>query len=72
MTPETKALFTTFAQDACNWSGTPLLDIAKEQRGNLSDLKKRGLIETFKDAGCDWVDFTDEGKRLAAKLGYTI
>lgn len=51
-----------------NWNGTPLLSITKEQRGNLSDLKKKGLLKTFKDEGCDWVTFTDEGYKFAVKF----
>jgi hypothetical protein len=65
-------LFKAFADDAENWNGTPLLDITNAQRGNLTDLKKNGLLETFKDEGCDWVYFTDKGKEFAASLGFEI
>lgn len=65
-------LFIALASDADNWSGQPLIDITKEQRGNLSDLKKKGLITTFRDDGCDWADFTDEGIALAAEHGISI
>ena len=65
-------LFIALASDADNWSGQPLIDITKEQRGNLSDLKKKGLITTFRDDGCDWADFTDDGIALAAEHGISI
>lgn len=65
-------LFIALASDADNWNGQPLIDITKEQRGNLSDLKKKGLITTFRDDGCDWADFTDDGIALAAEHGISI
>jgi hypothetical protein len=34
-----------------------MLDITKEQRGNLTQLKKAGLLRTFKDEGIEWVVF---------------
>jgi len=70
MTPNTEKLFKELAEDAANWSGTPLLDITAAQRGNLTDLKKLGLVTTWRDEGCDWVDFTDAGKALAAEMGF--
>jgi len=66
------SLFIELASDAENWNGQPLLDITKEQRGNLSDLKKKGLMVTFRDEGCDWVDFTDQGIAFAAEHGIEI
>ena len=65
-------LFIALASDADNWNGQPLIDITKEQRGNLSDLKKKGLITTFRDDGCDWADFTDDGIALAAEHGINV
>lgn len=66
-------LFMQYANDAGNWSGTPLVDDggntgadAKANRGNLTQLKKLGLVTTFRSDGCNWLDFTDEGKRFAA------
>jgi len=66
------SLFIELASDAENWNGQPLLNITKEQRGNLSDLKKKGLVTTFRDEGCDWADFTDVGIAFAAKHGIEI
>ena len=66
------SLFIELASDAENWNGQPLLNITKEQRGNLSDLKKKGLVITFRDEGCDWADFTDAGIAFAAEHGIEI
>lgn len=68
-------LFLAYAKDAGNWSGTPLvggnLGGTKEDRGNLTQLKQAGLIETFKDRGT-WISFTDAGKALASKHGIQL
>ena len=72
LTPASLALFLRFAQQAPHWNGTPILDITAAERGNLTDLKKNGLIATFKDDGCDWVEFTEQGKQLAAQNGIEI
>lgn len=69
-------LFIRFAKDAGNWNGTPLLDgnfsIGSALRGNLTQLKKAGLVATFKDDGCTWVEFPAAGIALAAAHGITI
>ena len=77
ITEASKALFLALAEDADNWGGTPLLggnvDITKEERGNLTQIKKAGLIETFTDElGECWVDFTAAGKAYALELGIEI
>ena len=64
LSEETAELFASLAWDAPNWSGCPMLDITKEQRGNLTDLKKRGLLSTQKSDGIHDAFFTDEGKAL--------
>lgn len=61
------ALFTLYAKDAGNWSGTPLVEGnvsllgAKEDRGLLTQLKKAGLVTTFVDDRNTWLDFTAKG-----------
>jgi uncharacterized Fe-S cluster-containing MiaB family protein len=72
LTAESLKLFIELASDAGDWSGQPIIDISKEQRGNLSDLKKKNLLVTFRSDGCDWADFTPEGKSLAQTLGIDI
>lgn len=73
LTEQSFKLFIDLATDAPNWNGSPILDITKEQRGNLTDLKKHGLVTTSKDPdGYDWVDFTDAGIALANENGLDI
>lgn len=76
ITARSLELFLAYAADAGNWSGTPLVGGnvggSKEDRGNLTQLERAGLIKTFEDDGFTWVDFTDAGKALAAEHGITI
>ncbi|KMV17597.1 hypothetical protein ACT17_15025 [Mycolicibacterium conceptionense] len=69
-------LFLDYARDAGNWSGTPLIGGnvggSKEDRGNLTQLKRAGLITTFEWEGDKWVDFTDAGRALAAEHGVEL
>jgi|LakMenE18May11ns_1017448.scaffolds.fasta_scaffold7068913_1 hypothetical protein len=69
-------VFLAYAADAGNWNGTPLVGGnvggGKEERGNLTQLKQKGLIETFKDEGLVWVKFTDAGKALALEHGVEV
>ena len=76
ITEQSMNLFLAYAQDACNWGGTPLVGGnvggSKEDRGNLTQLKVAGLIQTFVDEGCTWIQFTADGKNLAAEKGIDI
>jgi len=64
ITESSKRLLQKLAEDAPNWGGEPLLDITKEARGNLTQLKRAGFLETFSDdEGCQWVLFSDEGEQ---------
>ncbi len=74
ITERSLALFLAYAKDAPNWSGTPLvggnvgggsLEERRRNRGNLTQLKQAGLIETWTDNGT-WIEFTDAGHALAA------
>jgi hypothetical protein len=72
LTKESKELFTELAEDADNWSGTPLYERTDAaSKGNLTDLKKKGLITTHSDDGCNdgdpctWVSFTEAGTAYA-------
>ena len=69
LTPASVALFTALAEDAPNWSGTPMVDVSPQERGNLTALKKAGLLTTFTDAGCVFAEFTPAGAAYAATLG---
>jgi hypothetical protein len=71
-------LFVAYAEDADNWSGSPLVGGnvggSKEDRGNLTQLKKAGLITTdyVREDDCTWINFTKMGIEYAAALGITI
>lgn len=73
LTPASVELFTTLVNDAGNWSGTPPLDgniggLTKEERGNLTQLKRAGLLVTQTDEGETWVYFTKLGAQYADEL----
>lgn len=70
MTPASLALFLSLAEDAPNWSGSPLVTVSPGERGNLTHLKKLGLIETFEDEGCSFAVFTKTGVALAVEHGF--
>lgn len=73
LTTASIALFTTLAADASNWGGTPMVDLnSAADKGNLTDLKRKGLLTTFRDEGSDWVRFTDAGKAFALEHGITL
>lgn len=79
LTPASLALFLAYAKDAANWSGTPLVGVdgnvsgsaeaARAERGNLTQLKRAGLITTFRDRGDEFIDFTEEGCAFARSHG---
>jgi len=72
LTTESHALFMELAGSAGDWNGQPVVDVSREQRGNLTDLKKVGLLTTFKSDGCQFADFTASGIAYAAQHGITI
>ena len=61
LTPASFALFSTLVNDAKNWEGTPMVDITKEQRGNLTDLKRNGLLHTEESDNIEWAFFDFDG-----------
>lgn len=69
LTEASKALFLAYAKDAGNWGGTPLVGGnvggRKQDAGNLTDLKKKGLLSTFESDGLEWVSFTNLGRDYA-------
>jgi hypothetical protein len=71
-TPASLALFDALAKDAKNWSGTPLIYLTSPERGNLTNLKRNGLLVTFNSDGDMFADFTDAGIALAASRGITL
>jgi hypothetical protein len=73
ITEQSLDLFVRYAKDGGNWSGQPMIGGnvggSKEDRGNLTQLKRAKLIATSKSDGCDWIQFLERGLELAAKLG---
>jgi hypothetical protein len=69
ITPDSFKLFMELANDAGNWSGTPLLEVSPAERGNLTQLKVAGLLTTMTDDGCVFAVFTDAGVALAVANG---
>lgn len=67
-------LLLELAEDAGNWSGMPPAWVTKAQRGNLTQLKKAGLLETTEpdERGDAFVIFTAAGKALAGEHGVDV
>lgn len=69
-------VFLNYAKDAPNWGGSPLaggnVGGSREERGNLTQLKKAGLITTFVDEGNTWINFTVAGRALAHRYGIQV
>jgi hypothetical protein len=76
LTDKSLALFLAYARDAGNWSGTPLVGGnvggTAAERGNLTQLKRAGLVATFKYEGETWIRFSDAGEQLALSHGVEL
>lgn len=76
ITPQSLKVFLAYAADAPNWGGTPLVGGnvggGPEERGNLTQLKKAGLIQTSQDDGATFVHFTAAGEALADQHGLSL
>jgi hypothetical protein len=76
ITEQSLQLFLAYAKDSGNWSGTPPVNGnvggTREGRGNLTQLKRAGLLTTFKYEGESWIEFTPAGVALAAGHGVTV
>lgn len=77
LTEASLRLFQWYAEDAPNWSGNPWLNgnrtFTKQDRGNLTQLKKAGLVTTGREPEFgEYLNFTDAGKAFAAALGCPI
>ena len=69
LTLQSKALYAKMVLEAeyenydnVNGFNLALMDFTKEERGNLADLKKKGLVVTHKDEDTPkylWVEFID-------------
>lgn len=72
ITPKSLELFLALAEDAPNWSGTPMADVTAAERGNLTQLKRAGLLTTYVDEGVPFAVFTAAGVALAAEHGFKV
>lgn len=57
LTPSSLDLLLKLIADSGNWSNTPMLDLDAAGKGNFTDLKKKGLVRSFRSDGIDWADF---------------
>lgn len=75
LTAQSLELFLAYVEDAPNWGGTPLfngnvcMNGEKADRGNLTQLKKAGLVQTNTEEGNTWIYFTAAGVALANQHG---
>ena len=76
ITKKSLEVFLAYAEDAGNWGGTPLVGGnvggSKEERGNLTQLKKAGLISTAEDDGDVFIYFKPAGLALAKEHGIDL
>jgi hypothetical protein len=74
LTPESEALFTAIQKAYHNWSGCPPCYelINKATRGNLTQLKRAGLVITFDSDGEEWIALTESGKAKATAAGLVL
>jgi hypothetical protein len=76
LTEKSLELFLNYARDAGNWSGTPLVGGnvggTASDRGNLTQLKRAGLLTTSRFDGETWIHFTEAGVALAAAHGIEL
>jgi hypothetical protein len=76
ITAESLRVFLAYANDAGNWNGQPLVggNVGgdKEERGNLTQLKRAGLIRTEVEDGDTWLSFTPAGREFALENGVEI
>ncbi len=76
ITPESQRVFEAYARDAVNWNGSPLVGGnvggSREERGNLTQLKRAGLITTENNGIDLWVEFTELGREYAAEMGIEL
>ena len=71
LTPDSAKLFEGLVREAPDWSDMPLVDFSPAERGNLTHLKKLGLVTTWEDEGHVFALFTEAGADLAESLhGY--
>lgn len=74
LTEASSQMFGQIVRDLGNWGGkySGNYDYEGERKGNLTDLKKKGLVITFRDSdapGCTFVQITELGVEYAKSIG---
>lgn len=76
LTDTSLKLFIELAEDARNWHSVIPTDgnvkITKKLRGNLTNLKRAGLITVKRENGSSWLLFTPKGEEYADELGIDV
>jgi hypothetical protein len=76
LAPASLARFIEYAEDADNWSGSPLVggNVGGDPAdvGYLTNMKRCGMVSTWEDEGDVWIEFTDAGRALAGEHGVEI
>lgn len=78
ITEASQKVFWLYADDAASWcGGCPWvsegnISPTKEQRGNIGDLVKKGLIKINESDGQKYITFTQAGVEFAKTLGIDL
>lgn len=76
LTDASLRLFIELAEDARNWHNVIPTDgnitITKKLRGNITNLKRAGLIVMREERGSSWLLFTPKGEEYADQLGIDV
>lgn len=76
LSAEALAYFVALAEDACNWSGHPLVggNVSQgvKENGYLTACKKEEVLTTSFDGRDSFVNFTEKGVELAASMGVKV
>jgi hypothetical protein len=76
LTDTSLKLFIELADDAKNWHNVIPTDgnvkITKKLRGNVTNLKRAGLVVVRDEGGSSWLLFTPKGEEYAGELGIDV
>jgi hypothetical protein len=76
LSEDARALFLWYVADAGNWGGTPWIDgnrdFTKEDRGWLTELKRKKLVTTHADEDGVSLHFTPAGVAYASAAGVSV
>jgi hypothetical protein len=74
LSDESMKMFKELCEEARIWDTNPFWtpELTKHQRGNMSDLSKKGLIQTEKSEDGLLTYFTDAGIEFAKNIGERV